>query len=213
MGPGLGGTRLPPLRHSCPPLTHFKGGYLGPGLRGGTVAMAAQVPLWHHYLHAIRSRGGPRAQAFQAAENTLLTVLEQVQRRDPRFLVDYGDLLAFQFALRSSDEPLPVELPLCVDAAALLLDEQSPAAGGGPTLCRLGIPQDTAGLEPWTRDDVFSPVEAEAGGRCCGHIVPGKVLRVLRELLVAAIVHCRHHGLIPPGRRWWPLGSGVGAHA
>lgn len=159
--------------------------------------MAVQVPLWHHYLQAIRSRGAPRAQDFQGAENTLLTVLEQVQGRDPRFLVDYSDLQAFQFALRSSDDPLRMEVPLRVDAEALLLEEPAPQAGDDSTLCRLGVPRNAAGLEPWTRDDVFSA--SEAGGQCCGHIVPGKVLSVLRELLVAAIVHCKHHGLVPPG--------------
>ncbi|XP_055964341.1 protein mab-21-like 4 [Sorex fumeus] len=159
-------------------------------------AMAVQVPLWQHYLQAIRSRGGPRAQDFQGAENTLLTVLEQVHRLDPRFLVDYGDLQAFQFALRSSGDPLPVEVPLRLDAEALL-EERAPG-GDDPTLCRLGVPRGVAGLEPWTREDVFSAGEAGAQG-CCGYLEPGKVLRVLRELLVAAIVHCRHHGLIPPG--------------
>lgn len=47
-------------------------------------------------------------------------------------------------------------------------------------------------------DDIFSPSE-EASAPCQGHVEPGKVLRVLQELLVAAIVHCRHHGLLAPG--------------
>uniref|UniRef100_A0A8C3YFZ9 Mab-21 like 4 n=1 Tax=Catagonus wagneri TaxID=51154 RepID=A0A8C3YFZ9_9CETA len=163
-------------------------------------AMAVQVPLWHHYLQAIRSRGPPRAQDYQRAENTLLTVLERVHALDPRFLVDYSrDLGAFQFALRSSEDPLDVEVPLRVDAEALLLEDAG-AAGPGPGLgcCRLGVPLAGAGLEHWTTDDVFS-ASSEAGAKGCGHIVAGKVLRVLGDLLVAAIVHCKHHSLIAPG--------------
>nr|XP_031530535.1 protein mab-21-like 4 isoform X3 [Vicugna pacos] len=162
--------------------------------------MDVQVPLWHHYLQAIRSRAAPRAQDFQRAENVLLTVLEQVRSLDPRFLVDYSqDLEAFQFALRSSEDPLDVEVPLQVDAEALLVEEVGAAAAGdGPACYRLGVPGEGAGLERWMTDDVFS-ASSEGRAKCCGHIVPSKVLHVLRDLLVAAIVHCKHHSLITPG--------------
>lgn len=162
--------------------------------------MAVQVPLWHHYLQAIRSRGAPRAQDYQRAENVLLTVLERVHALDPRFLVDYSrDLEAFQFALRSSEDPLDMEVPLWVDAEALLVEEVGAAeAGAGLGCCRLGIPGDGAGLEHWMAADVFH-ASSEAGAQCCGHIVPSKVLRVLKDLLVAAIVHCKHHSLMAPG--------------
>lgn len=163
--------------------------------------MAVQVSLWHHYLHAIRSREAPRAQDYQRAENELLTVLERVQALDPRFLVDYSrDLQAFQFSLRSSEDPLDVEVPLQVDTEALLIEELgAPEPGDGPALCRLGIPRAAAGLAQWRTEDVFSTSEDEGDAECCGHVVPGKVLRVLKDLLVAAIVHCRHHSLISPG--------------
>ncbi|XP_004386535.1 protein mab-21-like 4 [Trichechus manatus latirostris] len=162
--------------------------------------MAVQVPLWHHYLHAVRSRAVPRAQDFQRAEDVLLTVLERVHALDPRFLVDYSrDLGAFQFALRSSEEPLALEVPLGLDAEALLIEELSAAEpADGPACCRLGVPREGAGLERWTTDDVFS-ASAESGADCRGHIVPSKVLRVLRDLLVAATVYCKHHSLITPG--------------
>ncbi|KAM5155751.1 protein mab-21-like 4 [Callospermophilus lateralis] len=163
--------------------------------------MAAQVSLWHHYLHAIRSREAPRAQDYQRAENALLAVLERVHALDPRFLVDYSrDLQAFQFSLRSSEDPLDMEVPLQVNTEALLIEELgAPEPGDGPALCRLGVPREAVGLAQWRTEDVFSPSEDEGDAECCGHIVPGKVLRVLRDLLVAAIVHCRHHSLIPPG--------------
>ncbi|KAK2108094.1 hypothetical protein P7K49_013259 [Saguinus oedipus] len=165
-----------------------------------TAATAVQVPLWHHYLRAIRSRGAPRAQDFQRAENVLLTVLERVHALDPRFVVDYSrGLEAFQFALRSSEDPLDMEVPLWVDAEALLIEEPEAAQpGDGPELCRLGVPREGAGLERWTTDDIFT-ASSEGDAKCRGHIVPSKVLCVLRDLLVAAIVHCKHHSLIAPG--------------
>ncbi|XP_032125389.1 protein mab-21-like 4 isoform X1 [Sapajus apella] len=165
-----------------------------------TATTAVQVPLWHHYLQAIRSRGAPRAQDFQRAENVLLTLLERVHALDPRFTVDYSrGLEAFQFALRSSEDPLDMEVPLRVDAEALLIEEPEAAQpGDGPELCRLGVPREGAGLERWTTDDIFT-ASSEGDAKCRGHIVPSKVLCVLRDLLVAAIVHCKHHSLIAPG--------------
>ncbi|XP_028366562.1 protein mab-21-like 4 [Phyllostomus discolor] len=162
--------------------------------------MAVQVPLWHHYLQAIRSRAAARAQDYQRAEDVLLTVLERVHARDPRFLVDYSrDLEAAQFALRSSDGPVVVEVPLRVDAEALRSEELGAAEpGDGPASCRLGVPRGGAGLEPWVTDDVFT-ASSSSSPDGCGHIAPGKVLRLLRDLLVAAIVHCRLHGLVAPG--------------
>lgn len=176
--------------------------------------MAVRVSPWHHYLHAVRSREATRAQDCQRAENELLTVLERACALDPRFLVDYSrDLRAFQFSLRSSEGPLDVEVPLQVDTEALLIEDLgAPEPGDGPALCRLGVPREAAGLAQWRTEDVFSACEAEAEAEaeaaCCGHIVPGKVLRVLKDLLVAAIVHCRHHGLIAPGRGPARLGMG-----
>nr|XP_045723377.1 protein mab-21-like 4 [Mirounga angustirostris] len=163
-------------------------------------AMAVQMSLWHHYLQALRSRGAPRAQDYQRAENVLLTVLERVHELDPRFLVDYSrDLEAFQFALRSSEDPVAMEVPLWVDAEALLVEEGGAAeAGEGPASYRLGVSREGPGLERWTAEDVSS-VSSEGGGKCCGLLVPGKVLRVLKDLLVAAIVHCKHQSLIIPG--------------
>uniref|UniRef100_A0A8C6FIG2 Mab-21 like 4 n=1 Tax=Moschus moschiferus TaxID=68415 RepID=A0A8C6FIG2_MOSMO len=158
-------------------------------------AMAMRVPLWHHYLQALRSRAAARARQHQCAEDVVLTLLERVHALDPRFLVDYSrDLEAFQFSLRSSEGPLDVEVPLWVDAEALVIE----AAGGSQGCCRLGLPRGAAGLERWKADDVFE-ASLEGSARCCGHIVPSKVLRVLKELLVAAIVYCKHHRLIAPG--------------
>lgn len=163
--------------------------------------MAVPTSPWHHYLRALRSRQAPRVQDFQRAEDVLLAVLERVHALDARFVVDYSrDAEAFQFALRSSDDPQDMQVPLRVDAEALLTEEpDAPELGDGPARCRLGIPREAAGLERWTADDVFSAAPSEDGAEGRGYLVPGKVLSVLKELLVAAIVHCRHHSLIPPG--------------
>ncbi|XP_077009426.1 protein mab-21-like 4 [Tamandua tetradactyla] len=162
--------------------------------------MAVQVSLWHHYLQAIHSRQTARVRDFQRAEDVLLTVLERVHVLDSRFLVDYSrDLGAFQFALRSSEGPQDVEVPLWVDAKALVMEEPGPTEPSeGPTSCHLGVPKAASGLEQWTADDVFSAC-SEDNAKCCGHIVPSKVLCVLRDLLVAATVYCKHHSLITPG--------------
>ncbi|KAL2775365.1 protein mab-21-like 4 isoform 1 [Daubentonia madagascariensis] len=171
-----------------------------PGPTAPALATTTQVSLWHHYLQAIRSREAPRVQDYQRAENVLLTVLERVHTLDPRFVVDYSrDLEAFQFALRSSEDPVDMEVPLWVDAEALLIEEPGATElGDGPASCRLGIPRERAGLERWTTDDVFS-ASSKDSTKCCGHIVPSKVLHILKDLLVAAIVHCKHHSLITPG--------------
>ncbi|XP_004868523.1 uncharacterized protein C2orf54 homolog [Heterocephalus glaber] len=162
--------------------------------------MAVQVPLWHHYLQAIRSRQASRVQDFQRAEDVLLTLLERVHALDARFLVDYSHHLeAFQFALRSSEDPLDMQVLLQVDANALQIEELGATEpGDGPLLCRLGIPREATGLEPWMAEDVFSAC-SEGNAKCCGYIMPSKVLHVLKDLLVAAMVHCKHHSLIAPG--------------
>ena len=76
--------------------------------------------------------------------------------------------------------------------------EYTAEAGDGLGCCRLGLPKEAAGLERWKADDVFE-ASPEGSAGCCGHIVPSKVLRVLKDLLVAAVVYCKHHGLITPG--------------
>lgn len=85
------------------------------------------------------------------------------------------------------------------------------AKQGRPGCCRLGLPQEAAGLERWKAGDAL---EASLEGRRSGasHIVPSKVLRVLKDLLVAAVVYCKHHRssrqvratvLHAPARTFW----------
>lgn len=100
-----------------------------------------------------------------------------------------------------------MEVPLWVDAEVLLVEEVGATeAGDGPTSCRLGVPREGTNLEQWTAEDVSS-ISSEGSGTCCSYIVPSKVLRVLKDLLVAAIVHCKHQSLIAPGSHQATVGT------
>nr|XP_056706107.1 protein mab-21-like 4 [Euleptes europaea] len=169
--------------------------------------MAAKVPQWQSYLQVILSREGRRVECFQKAENILLVVLERVNAMDPRFLVDYSrNLEALEFALRATEDEVTMEVPLCIDADALLIQECSGEQSDSekvthgsyqmPGSCYLAVPKEGNRLEKWTREDVFSMVGSTESS---GHIVPGKIFRLLKDLIVAAIVYCKHQFLIKPG--------------
>ncbi|KGL84524.1 Uncharacterized protein C2orf54, partial [Tinamus guttatus] len=146
----------------------------------------AMVSRWHSYLSVSLSREGPRLERFQQAENILLTLLERVHRSDPRFLVDYcRDLEALEFALCDDEDAITLEVPLRVDGNTLRVRLCQPGDGA----CYLEVPSQEASWKDWT--------SAGAGGTGC--LVPGKVLRCLKELLVSAIVHCQRHFLLQPG--------------
>ncbi|XP_075773977.1 protein mab-21-like 4 [Pelodiscus sinensis] len=170
--------------------------------------MAAKGSHWHSRLGVVLAREAQRLEHFQRAENILLTVLEKVTALDPRFMADYSrNLEVFEFALCSSEDEVTVGVPLRMAADALLLQacpseegQVEPVPSGHrhtAGCCHLAVPREGAGWEDWTREDVFS---AACGAECRGHVVPGKVLRRLRELIVTAIVHCRHEFLIAPGQ-------------
>uniref|UniRef100_A0A670XX04 Mab-21 like 4 n=1 Tax=Pseudonaja textilis TaxID=8673 RepID=A0A670XX04_PSETE len=169
--------------------------------------MAGKVPNWHSYLQVIQSREYQRVQHFQKAENILFIVLERVKTMDPRIIVDYSrNLEALEFSLSAAEDEVTMEVPLCVNAEVLLMqpctDEPSNSENVThrncqmPGPCYLGVPKQETNLENWTKEDVFSAMD-DTDSR--GHIVPGKVLHLLKELIVAAIVHCKHQNLIKPG--------------
>nr|XP_013795147.1 PREDICTED: uncharacterized protein C2orf54 homolog [Apteryx mantelli mantelli] len=169
--------------------------------------MAAPVSRWRSYLGVILSREGQRVERFQQAEDILLTLLEHVHERDPRFLVDYcRNLEAFEFALRASEDAVTLEVPLRIDGNALRARACRPGDSPGESAvpghrpvagaCYLEVPSQETGLKDWTSADASGVME-QAGGTGC--LVPGKVLRRLKELLVSAIVHCQRHFLLQPG--------------
>uniref|UniRef100_A0A6J0T0A3 Protein mab-21-like 4 n=1 Tax=Pogona vitticeps TaxID=103695 RepID=A0A6J0T0A3_9SAUR len=169
--------------------------------------MAAKVPHWHSYLQVIQSRESQRVAHFQKAENILLIVLEKVHEMDPRFTVDYSrNLEALEFALSAAEDEVDMHVPLCIDADALLIQKCSGEQSDSekvthvnyqmPGSCYLGVPKEATHLENWTKEDVFCVMD---NTQSSGQIVPGKVLCLLKELIVAAIVHCKCQSLIRPG--------------
>ncbi|KAH0623982.1 hypothetical protein JD844_007218 [Phrynosoma platyrhinos] len=169
-------------------------------------AMAAKSPHWYSYLQVILSREIQRVEHFQKAENTLLIVLERVNAIDPRFTVDYSrNLEALEFALCAAEDEVTMQVPLCIDADDLLIQEcsgeqsNSEKVNNGnhqiPGSCCFKVPKDGS-HQNWTKEDVFSVAGSTESS---GHIVPGKVLCLLKELIIAAIVHCKSQSLIRPG--------------
>ncbi|XP_009700053.1 PREDICTED: uncharacterized protein C2orf54 homolog, partial [Cariama cristata] len=162
--------------------------------------MAASASHWHSYIGVIVSRERQRMEHFQQAEDILLTLLEGVHAREPRFLVDYArNLEAFEFALNASEDAVTVEVPLRIDGNALRVLACQPGdtpAGHhlGLGTCYLEVPSSGTDLEDWT-----SAVGVMEQGCGVGCLVPGKVLQHLKELLVSAIVRCQRHFLLQPG--------------
>ncbi|XP_068277337.1 protein mab-21-like 4 [Nyctibius grandis] len=162
--------------------------------------MAASASHWHSYLRVIVSRERQWLEHFQQAEDILLTLLEGVHAREPRFLVDYArNLEAFEFALCASRDAVTMEVPLQIDGDALRVLAYQPRdtpAGHrlGLDTCYLEVPSPGTDLEDWT--SVMDVTERGGGVEC---LVPGKVLQHLKELLVSAIVRCQHRFLLQPG--------------
>uniref|UniRef100_A0A8C4UAL3 Mab-21 like 4 n=1 Tax=Falco tinnunculus TaxID=100819 RepID=A0A8C4UAL3_FALTI len=163
-------------------------------------AMAASTSPWHSYLGVIVSRERQRLEHFQQAENILLTLLEVVHAREPRFLVDYArNLEAFEFALCASEDAVTVEVPLRIDGDALRVLACQPGDTSvghlpGPGTYYLQVSPSRTDLEDWT--SAMGVMEHGGGAGC---LVPGKVLQHLKELLVSAIVHCQRCFLLQPG--------------
>ncbi|KAK4819730.1 hypothetical protein QYF61_010824 [Mycteria americana] len=87
---------------------------------GGGAAMAASTSHWHSYLGVIVSHERQRLGHFQQAKDILLTLLEGVHAREPRFLADYArNLVASEFALCASEDAVTMEVPLWIDGDAL----------------------------------------------------------------------------------------------
>ncbi|RMC02305.1 hypothetical protein DUI87_21473 [Hirundo rustica rustica] len=162
--------------------------------------MEANTSLWHSYLSVIVSRERQRMEHFQRAEDILLTLLESVHAREPRFLVDYArNLEAFEFALCASEDAVTLEMPLRIDGDTLrvLARRTGDAAGRHPSAgdtCCLGVCSPGTDLEDWT--GVVDVMEHGGGAGC---LLPGKILQRLKELLVSAIVHCQRLFLLQPG--------------
>ncbi|XP_074733525.1 LOW QUALITY PROTEIN: protein mab-21-like 4 [Strix uralensis] len=190
----------PALLPALPSLPTYFSSCLKQAQDSGRAAMAARASHWQSYLGAIVSRERQRLEHFQQAEDILLTLLEGVHAREPRFLVDYArNLEAFEFALCASEDAVTMEVPLRIDGNALRVLACRPgdtADGHRPGLgtCYLEVPSPETALEDWT--STVGVMERGGGARC---LVPGKVLQHLKELLVSAIVCCQRRFLLQPG--------------
>ncbi|XP_063264707.1 protein mab-21-like 4 [Prinia subflava] len=162
--------------------------------------MEANTSLWHSYLGVIESRERQRMEHFQRAEDILLTLLETVHAREPRFLVDYArNLEAFEFGLCASEDAVTLEVPLRIDGDSLRVlpchARDSPARHPSElNTCLLGVCSAGRDLEDWT--GVVDVMEHGGGAGC---LLPGKILQHLKELLVSAIVQCQRLFLLQPG--------------
>ncbi|XP_005050852.1 PREDICTED: uncharacterized protein C2orf54 homolog [Ficedula albicollis] len=160
--------------------------------------MEASTSLWHSYLGVIVSRERQRMEHFQRAEDILLTLLESVHAREPRFLVDYArNLEALEFTLCASEDAVALEIPLRIDGDALRVlarqSRDSPARHPSELdTCYLEVCSAGTGLEDWA-----GVVDVHGGGVEC--LLPGKILQHLKELLVSAIVRCQRLFLLQPG--------------
>uniref|UniRef100_A0A8C3U2Q4 Mab-21 like 4 n=1 Tax=Catharus ustulatus TaxID=91951 RepID=A0A8C3U2Q4_CATUS len=166
----------------------------------GIPPQETNASLWHSYLGVIVSRERQRMEHFQRAEDILLTLLESVHDREPRFLVDYArNLEALEFALCASEDAVTLEIPLRIDGDALRVlacqTRNSPARHPSElNTCCLEVCSPGTDLEDWT--GVVDGMERGGGAGC---LLPGKILQHLKELLVSAIVHCQRLFLLQPG--------------
>ncbi|XP_043926986.1 protein mab-21-like 4 [Protopterus annectens] len=170
--------------------------------------MASDQHVWKRYLRGIKIRQDSRIEDFLHAENIIFTILERVNSVDYRFLVDYSrDHANFEYSLQTELHELSMEVPLWLDSAALVLEadcktpryeldgvshKQTPRQD----FCYIGVPKEGSNLEQWSSGGIFHETTSSS---CRGHIVPGKLVKLLKELIVAAIVYCRQTEQIKPG--------------
>ncbi|KFP42074.1 Uncharacterized protein C2orf54, partial [Chlamydotis macqueenii] len=130
----------------------------------------------------------------------VLSLLEDIHAREPRFLVDYArNLEAFEFALCASEDAVTMEVSLQIDGNALRVLACQPGdtpAGYHPGLstCFLEVPSPGTDLEDWT--SAAGVMERGSGAR---YLAPGKIVQHLKELLVSAIVRSQRRFLLQPG--------------
>uniref|UniRef100_H3A739 Mab-21 like 4 n=1 Tax=Latimeria chalumnae TaxID=7897 RepID=H3A739_LATCH len=162
---------------------------------------------WQRYLRSIKSLQHQRIQDLQAAENIVYVILERVNAQDCRFLVDFSrDHVMFEYTMRTFMEEMDMEVPLWVDSSGLVLEEDSEVRYQldgvphkqplGKEYCYLGLPKEEGDFKKWSTEDVFHTIPSS---KCKGHVVPGRVLERLKQLVIGAIVYCQQSAMIMPG--------------
>uniref|UniRef100_UPI00398E5968 protein mab-21-like 4 n=1 Tax=Pristiophorus japonicus TaxID=55135 RepID=UPI00398E5968 len=161
---------------------------------------------YHRYLLGIKSHQDVKIIEIQKCEDILFTILDRVQQQDYRFQVDYSrEHACFDYTLRTEFDELDMEVPLWFNDLSLRVEEscdtpytvdginhQNPPRKGS---VYLAIPKE--GESRWAESDIFHPLPQSS--QCSGHIVPGRVINILKELLKGAIVYCEQNFLLSPG--------------
>lgn len=144
---------------------------------------------------------------IQKCEDILFTILNRVYQQDSRFQVDYSrELACFEHALRTDFSELDMEVPLQFNDLSLRIEESCDTSNtvdgiSDQTQTRKGfvyLAVSKASEGRWLESDLFHRLPKSS--QCSGHIVPGKVINVLKELLKGAIVYCEQNFLLRPGK-------------
>ncbi|XP_069752634.1 espin-like protein isoform X2 [Narcine bancroftii] len=161
---------------------------------------------YQRYLLGIKAHKDMKIIEMQKCEDILFTILDRVHHQDNRFQVDYSrELACFEYTLRTEFDELDVEVPLWFNDLSLRIEESCDASynvGGitNQSLARKGtvylaVPKESESR--WLDSDIFHRLSQSS--KCSGHIVPGRVINILKELLKGAIVYCEQNFLLKPG--------------
>ncbi|XP_067898061.1 protein mab-21-like 4 isoform X2 [Heterodontus francisci] len=165
-----------------------------------------RVGWYQRYLSGIKAHQDMKIIEIQKCEDILFTILDRVQQQDYRFQVDYSrEHACFDYILRTEFDELDMEVPLWFNDLSLRTEEscdtpytvdgiyhQTPPRKG---TVYLAVPKE--GGSRWSESDIFHPLPESS--QCSGHLVPGRVINVLKELLKGAIVYCEVNFFINPG--------------
>ncbi|XP_048398172.1 protein mab-21-like 4 isoform X1 [Stegostoma tigrinum] len=165
-----------------------------------------RLSWYQRYLSGIKAHHDMKATDIQKCEDTLFTILDRVQQQDYRFQVDYSrEHACFDYTIRTQLDELDMEVSLWFNDPTLRVEEScdthyvvdgiSHQTASKKGLAYLTVPKESESR--WTGSDIFHPLPESS--QCSGHLVPGRVINVLKELLKGAIVYCQQNFLINPG--------------
>ncbi|XP_038672301.1 protein mab-21-like 4 [Scyliorhinus canicula] len=161
---------------------------------------------YQRYLSGIKAHQNMKIIEVQKCEDILFTILDRVQQQDYRFQVDYSrEHACFDYILRTEFEELDMEVSLWFNDLSLRVEESCdhPYTLDGinhQTLLRKGLAYLAVPKESerrWSGNEIFHPLPESS--QCSGHLIPGRVINILKELLKGAIVYCEQNFLINPG--------------
>ncbi|XP_055502104.1 protein mab-21-like 4 [Leucoraja erinacea] len=171
-----------------------------------SLSKRASLSWYQRYLLGIKSHQDMKIIQIQKCEDILFTILNRVYQQDSRFQVDYSrELACFEHALRTDFSELDMEVPLQFNDLSLRIEESCDTSNtvdgiSDQTQTRKGfvyLAVSKASEGRWLESDLFHRLPKSS--QCSGHIVPGKVINVLKELLKGAIVYCEQNFLLRPG--------------